>query len=157
MYNLESLVMRQCPPVSRSLVISRRPITAEGASPGQKRDINVVFTPTATGNRAGTLTISFGGSIPSQKVASSGVGTAPAVSLSPPALYFGVQAIGTTGSQQQVTITNPGTGSLTVSSIQTTTQFAATNTGGAPVAPRGNSTIQVTLPDPPPVRPDVLY
>jgi hypothetical protein len=112
---------------------------------GQKCDINVVFTPTATGNRTGTLAITFGGTIPSQSVALSGVGTAPAVSLSPPALYFGVQAIGTTSGQQQVTVTNNGTGPLTVSSAQTTAQFGATNTCGAPVVPGSNCTIQVTF------------
>jgi Abnormal spindle-like microcephaly-assoc'd, ASPM-SPD-2-Hydin/Protein of unknown function (DUF1573) len=112
---------------------------------GQKCDINVVFTPTAAGNRTGTLTITFGGSVPPQTVALSGVGTVPAVSLSPPALYFRVQATGTTSGQQQVTVTNTGTGSLTVSSVQATTQFAATNTCGAPVAAGSTCTIQVTF------------
>jgi hypothetical protein len=112
---------------------------------GQKCDINVVFTPTAAGNRIGTLTITFGGSVPSQTVSLTGVGTVPAVSLSPPALYFSVQATGTTSGQQQVTVTNTGTGSLTVSSVQATTQFAATNTCGAPVAPSSTCTIQVTF------------
>jgi ASPM-SPD-2-Hydin domain-containing protein len=100
---------------------------------------------TATGHRTGTLAITFGGTIPSQSVALSGVGAAPAVSLSPPALYFGVQAIGTTSGQQQVTVTNNGTGPLTVSSAQTTAQFGATNTCGAPVVPGSNCTIQVTF------------
>jgi Abnormal spindle-like microcephaly-assoc'd, ASPM-SPD-2-Hydin/Beta-propeller repeat len=120
--------------------------TCSGSVPGgQKCDINVVFTPTATGNRTGTLTMTFGGNISPQTVALSGVGTSPAVSLSPPALYFGVQAIGTTSGQQQVTLTNTGTGSLAVSSTQTTAQFAATNTCGAAVAPGSNCTIQVTF------------
>ena len=112
---------------------------------GQKCDINVAFTPTSTGNRTGTLTVTFGGNIPSRTVALSGVGTAPAVSLSPPALYFGVQAVGTTSGQQQVTITNTGTGPLAVSSAPTTAQFAATNTCGAAVTPGGTCTIQVTF------------
>jgi hypothetical protein len=112
---------------------------------GQKCDINVVFTPTATGNRIGTLTITFGEAIPTQTVALSGVGTAPAVSVSPLALYFGVQAIGTTSGQQQVTVTNTGTGPLTVASTQAGSQFAATNTCGAPIAPGGSCSIQVTF------------
>jgi hypothetical protein len=120
--------------------------TCSGSVPGgQKCDINVIFTPTTTGNRSGMLTITFGGTIPSQTVALSGVGTAPAIALSPPALYFGVQAVGTTSGQQQVTVTNTGTGPLTVASTQTAAQFAATNTCGAPVAPSGTCTIQVTF------------
>lgn len=112
---------------------------------GQKCDINVVFTPTATGNRTGTLTITFGGSIPTQTVTLTGVGTAPAVSVSPLALYFGVQAIGATSGQQQVAVTNTGTGPLTVASTQASSQFAATNTCGAPIAPGSTCSIQVTF------------
>jgi Abnormal spindle-like microcephaly-assoc'd, ASPM-SPD-2-Hydin len=112
---------------------------------GQKCDINVVFTPTAVGNRTGTLTLTFGGNAPSQTVGLSGQGVAPAVSVSPTALSFGVQATGTTSSQQQVAVTNTGTGSLLISSVQTTSQFAATNTCGAAIAPGSGCTIQVTF------------
>jgi hypothetical protein len=112
---------------------------------GQKCDINVVFTPTVTGTRNGTLTVSFGGTIPSQTVPLIGNDAAAAVSLSPTSLSFGDQAAGTTSAAQQVTVTNSGTGPLTLSSIQTTSEFAATNTCGAPVAPSGSCTIQVTF------------
>lgn len=112
---------------------------------GQKCDINVVFTPTVTGTRNGVLTVSFGGNIPSQTIPLLGNAGAPAVSLSPTSLTFGDQATGTTSGAQQVTVTNSGTGPLILSSIQTTSQFAATNTCGAPVAPAGSCTIQVTF------------
>jgi hypothetical protein len=52
----------------------------------------VVFTPKATGTRTGVLTFTFGGNIPSQTVPLSGTGTAPAVTLSPASLSFGVEA-----------------------------------------------------------------
>jgi hypothetical protein len=112
---------------------------------GQKCDINVVFTPTVMGARNGTLTVSFGGTIPSQTIPLTGNAGAPAVSLSPTSLSFGDQANGTTSAAQQVTVTNSGTGPLTLSSVQTTSEFAATNTCGAPVAPSGSCTIQVTF------------
>lgn len=112
---------------------------------GQKCDINVVFTPTVTGARTGTLTVSFGGNIPSQTVPLTGNAGASAVSLSPTSLTFGDQASGTTSGAQQVTVTNSGTGPLILTSIQTTSQFAATNTCGAPVAPASTCTIQVTF------------
>jgi hypothetical protein len=104
-----------------------------------------LFTPTATGVRTGTLTLNFGGSVPSQVVPLSGSGTAPAVSLSPTSLSFGEQATGTTSGGQQVTITNSGTAPLTISSIQVTSQFGATNTCGSPVAPGNGCTIQITF------------
>jgi len=112
---------------------------------GQKCDINVVFTPTALGNRTGTLTVSFGGNIPSQTIPLSGNGVALAVTLAPTSLYFGIQATGTTSGLQQVTVTNTGTGSLVISSVQTTSEFAATNTCGAALAAGNSCTIQVTF------------
>ena len=127
-------------------MIFRKPITVRLRSPGgQKCDINVVFTPTVTGARNGTLTVSFDGNIPSQTIPLTGNAGAPAVSLSPTSLSFGDQANGTTSAAQQVTVTNSGTGPLILSSIQTSSEFAATNTCGAPVAPAGSCTIQVTF------------
>jgi hypothetical protein len=112
---------------------------------GQKCDINVVFKPSLIGPRTGTLTVSFGGNIPSQTVSLSGNAGASAVTLSPTSLSFPVQAIGTTSGAQQVTITNSGTGPLTISSLQTSGPFATTNTCGAPVAPSSDCTVQVTF------------
>ena len=112
---------------------------------GQKCDINVVFTPTATGTRTGTLTVTFGGNIPSQTIPLIGNAGASGVSLSPTSLSFGDQASGTTSGAQQVTVTNRGTGPLILSSVQTTSEFAATNTCGAPVPPSSSCTIQVTF------------
>jgi Abnormal spindle-like microcephaly-assoc'd, ASPM-SPD-2-Hydin len=112
---------------------------------GQKCDVNMVFTPSAAGPRTGTLTVSFGGNIPSQTVALSGNGGAPAVTLSPTSLSFGVQATGTTSGAQQITVANTGTGPLTISAAQTSSQFASTSTCGAPVAPSSSCMIQVTF------------
>jgi hypothetical protein len=112
---------------------------------GQRCDINVIFTPTAGGARSGALTISFGGSISSQTVSLSGSGSAPVVTHSPTSLVFGVQNTGTTSAAQQVTVTNSGNGTLNISSVNTTSQFATTNACGAPIAPAGTCTIQVTF------------
>jgi Abnormal spindle-like microcephaly-assoc'd, ASPM-SPD-2-Hydin len=116
-----------------------------GVAPGQKCDVNVIFTPSVTGPRTGVLTVAFGGSIASQTVVLNGNAAAPQVTLSPTSLTFGVQAVGTTSGAQQVTVTNSGTGTLTVSSVQASAPFAATNTCGAPIAPGNNCTIQVTF------------
>ncbi len=112
---------------------------------GQKCDINVVFTPTVSGMRTGTLTVSFNGNIPSQTIPLIGDAGASAVSLSPTSLTFSDQAVGTTSGVQQVTVTNSGTGPLMLLSIQTSAQFAATNTCGGQIAAAGACTIQVTF------------
>lgn len=118
---------------------------ASGVPAGSKCDVNVVFTPTAGGTRNGVLTFAFGGSISPVTVPLTGVGTAPAVTLSPTSLSFGVQPTGTTSAAQQVTITNSGTSQLSILSIQTTAQFAATNSCGQPIAPANSCTISVTF------------
>lgn len=63
--------------------------------------------------------------------------SAPAVSLSPTALSFGNQNVGTTSAVQTVTLTNTGTSALTISSIALTgtnaSNFAQTNT--CPISP----------------------
>ena len=112
---------------------------------GQKCDVSIVFTPTVTGTRNGLLTVSFGGSIPSQTIPLIGNAGASAVSLAPTSLSFDERPTGTTSGAKQVTVTNSGTGPLILSSVQTTSQFTATNTCGAPVAPAGGCTIQVTF------------
>ena len=111
---------------------------------GQKCDVEVVFTPQAVGTRTGMLTLTFGANIPSQIVALSGTGTAPAVSLSATSLSFGVQANGSTSGAQQLALTNTGTGPLNISSVQTTSQFGATSTAGT-FEPTNGCTIQVTF------------
>jgi hypothetical protein len=110
--------------------------------------ISVTFTPTTAGAATGTLTFTDSATDSPQSVALSGnATTAPgsAASLSQVSLSFGSQAISTTSAAQQVTVTNSGTAALTISSIQTTNQFNATNTCSASVAPGGNCTIQVTF------------
>ena len=107
--------------------------------------MNLIFKPTASGSRTGTLTLTFGGSVPPQTIALSGTGATPAVSLSPTSLSFGIVPNGTTTDAQQVTVTNSGTGTVVVSSVQTSSQFAATNTCGSPLGPSGSCTIQVTF------------
>lgn len=133
------------PTVSISGDFSETDNCAGSVAGGQKCDVNVVFTPTATGTRSGLLTLSFGNGIAQQTVSLTGNGTGPAVTLSPASLSFGVQSTGTTSGAQQVTVTNSGTGTLSISSIQTAAPFAATNACGAPITPGNSCTIQVTF------------
>ena len=111
---------------------------------GQKCDINVVFKPTTLGNRTGTLTVSASGQT-TQVIELTGNGTAAAETFSPTALAFEPQLIGITSLPLSVQINNTGTGPLTITSLQTTGDFAQSNACGSPVAPGASCTVQVTF------------
>jgi hypothetical protein len=111
---------------------------------GQKCDINVVFNPTVLGNRTGALTISASGQT-TQVIPLTGTGTAPAITFSPTALAFEQQLTGTTSLPLSLQINNSGTGPLTITSLQTSGDFAQSNACGSPVVPGGNCTVRATF------------
>jgi Abnormal spindle-like microcephaly-assoc'd, ASPM-SPD-2-Hydin len=111
---------------------------------GQKCDISVVFKPTASGIRTGTLTVSASGQT-TQVIQLTGNGTAPAETLTPTALAFEPQLTGTTSLPLSVQISNSGTGPLTITSLQTSGDFAQSNACGSPVIPGTNCIVQVTF------------
>src|SRR5579864_5766797 len=111
---------------------------------GGSCSIQVTFTPTATGTRAGTLTVNdnaFGGP---QTTGLSGTGTAPVASFSPASLTFPGQIAGTTSAPKPVTLTNTGTGAMSVGTIAANNDFSATNNCPPTLAPNGSCTINVT-------------
>ena len=73
----------------------------------------------------------------------------PLVSLNPTSLTFASQNINTTSTAQAVTLSNPGTSALAITSIAVTGtnsgDFAQTNTCGTSVAAGGNCSISVTF------------
>jgi hypothetical protein len=73
----------------------------------------------------------------------------PALAVSPLSLTFGPQAIGTPSSPQIATLTNTGTGTLTLSSIgivgANASDFAETDTCGPTLAPNDNCQVSVTF------------
>ncbi|MFJ5612681.1 choice-of-anchor D domain-containing protein [Streptomyces sp. NPDC093221] len=89
--------------------------------------VSVKFAPTATGARAGTLTVGAGGN--TSTVALSGTGTAPGPILgtNPASLSFGGTVVGATAAPQTVTVTNSGTTTATVSAVAATGDFTQTN------------------------------
>src|SRR5262249_7997071 len=99
---------------------------------GSNCAIIVTFTPTVTGSRTGTLTISddplAGGQ---QTVSLSGTGVAPAAAFSPGSLSFANQLINSSSAGQSVTLSNTGTATLTISSINVTGDFSQTNNCGS--------------------------
>jgi hypothetical protein len=76
-------------------------------------------------------------------------GGTPVVTLSPNKLTFASQNVGTTSGAQSVTLTNTGTGSLTMKGIAiggaNPGDFAQTNTCGASLAAAAHCSISVTF------------
>ncbi|MGA2606727.1 MAG: choice-of-anchor D domain-containing protein [Terriglobia bacterium] len=105
----------------------------------------VTFTPTASGSRSGTLTITDNAAGSPHTVTLSGTGTAPSVILSPTILPFSNQLVGATSAAQAVTLSNNGTASVIISSVAASGDFAQTNTCGTSVAGGANCTIHVTF------------
>src|SRR5207248_345777 len=79
--------------------------------------INVTFTPTATGARSASLSVSDTARGSPQPASLSGTGTAPAVSLTPSSVPFGNQQVSTSSAAQAVTLSNTGSAPLTISRI----------------------------------------
>jgi len=112
--------------------------------------ISVTFTPTATGTRAGTLTVTDSATSSPQTASLTGSGVSGSTaSLSPTSLTFGSQNVGTTSAAQPMTLSNPGSTALSVTSIALTGtnsgDFAQTNTCGTSVAAASSCTINVTF------------
>jgi hypothetical protein len=68
--------------------------------------VNVTFAPTATGTRAGTLTVTDGATNSPQTVSLTGTGVTPPLTLSATSLTFARQLVGTRSTSQTITITN---------------------------------------------------
>ena len=89
--------------------------------------LSIAFTPTASGTRAGTLTLTD--SAGTQVASLSGIGTNPATdSLAPASLSFAAQQLNTASAAQQLTLTNAGDVALTLISAQVASgDFAVVN------------------------------
>jgi len=122
------------------------PGTAPGVLGGNTCTLNVSFTPVVNGPRSGLLTVN-GTNGTSLVVSLSGTGytPAPAVSLSPAALSFSPQLVGTTSAPQPVTLTNSGTAPLNISTISASQPFSQTNNCASTLAPAVNCTINVSF------------
>jgi len=116
---------------------------------GTSCSINVIFKPTNTGARTGTLSVTDNASGSPQKAALTGTGVIPAVNLAPTSLNFGKIPVGTTSTPMTVTLSNTGTGTLLISSMALTgpnpADYAQTNNCGGSVDPGANCTITITL------------
>ena len=111
---------------------------------GANCTIRVTFTPTITGSRTGTLTLTDSASNSPQTVSLTGNGVVP-VTVSPSSLAFGNQAITTTSSAKIVTVSNKQPTAVMITSITTPTVYAQSNTCGTLLAAQGTCTVSVTF------------
>ena len=106
--------------------------------------INVAFSPTGTGTRNGTLTVTDNANNSPQTAALTGVGIV-AASVSPTSFVFAQQLVGTTSTAQATILTNNQSAALSISSIATSGDYAQTNNCGTSLAGGGSCTINVTF------------
>lgn len=114
-------------------------------APGASCSIRVTFTPLASGARSGTLTFSTNTSGTSPIASLSGTAIAPQMSESPRSLTFTSQFVGTTSGSQVITLSNPGTAPLPITSITTTGDFAQANNCGNSLGVGASCAISVTF------------
>ena len=114
---------------------------------GASCTISVTFTPTATGNRYGSVVLTDNAADSPQTIPLAGSGVPSAgVTFSPPSLSFASQIVNTTSAPLLVTLTNTGAASMSITSIApTTSEFSELNTCGAGLAPGASCTISVTF------------
>ena len=109
--------------------------------------IRVAFSPSAKGVRTGTVTITDDAANSPQTIALTGTGTV--VQVSPSALDFGDQVVGTTSDPLTATITNISSEDLHISGVGISGanfgDFAETTTCRSRLAAGGSCTIDVTF------------
>ena len=108
--------------------------------------LNIVFTPSATGVRNGTLTVSSSAENSPLTFSLSGIGlqATPILSLSTTPLSFGSQLVNTSSSTDSVVLTNSGSAPLTVSGVSAMGDFSETNNCSS-IAAGGRCSIAVTF------------
>jgi hypothetical protein len=122
--------------------------TTGSVAPQSTCAINVTFTPSISGTENATVTVTDNAPNSPESTTLTGVGeggSGPAVTLVPTSLVFPTQLVGTASAPQNVTLTNSGAASLSITSIATTGDFSQTNNCGTTVAVGASCTISVTF------------
>ncbi len=114
-------------------------------APGGTCTVNVTFSPTASGSRMAGISISGTEPGSPQTVELAGTAVGPTASLSPTALTFALQTVGTTSTAQTATLTNSGNAPLAITGITASGAFAETNTCGTSLAMGSSCQISVTF------------
>jgi hypothetical protein len=94
---------------------------------------------------AGAFQPAYGGGAFEAFVAKIASSPRPTLSLSPTALSFADQMVDTSSPEQAVTLSNIGSDTLEIESLETAGDFAQSNTCGSSVAPQAHCLISVTF------------
>jgi hypothetical protein len=107
--------------------------------------LDMVFTPSATGVRAGTLTVTASDSTSPHVANLEGVGISQGLgTAAPTSVAFPPQRVGTKSGPRSVTVTNTGTGPLILAGIVASpTFFTQTNNCSASLAAGASCTVEV--------------
>ena len=114
---------------------------------GSNCTVTVTFTPQGAGPVNGLLSVTddSGNWGAVQAITLTGMGTAPAASVTPASLTFSSQAVGTTSGARTVTLQNTGTGPMQVSTVTAVAPFSQTNTCGASIGAGASCRISVSF------------
>jgi len=109
--------------------------------------LSILFTPSGTGIRTGTLSVTASDYSQPHTATLQGMGISGGQgSLSVSSLSFPPQKVGTQSHPQQVTLTNTGTGSLKIISITSAPQFfSESNTCGPSLGPGASCVISIVF------------
>ena len=111
---------------------------------GQSCTINVAYRPTVFGENDASLVLTIAGSA-AQSVALTGAGVA-ALAMTPAALSFAGQTVGTTSPPVTVTVTNNYSSKVSLSTISATGDFAvASNSCGSSIAIKGQCNLAISF------------
>lgn len=94
--------------------------TSSSVAPASSCRVDLTFRPTVIGAEAASLVFTHNAANGSSSVALSGTGTpaaAPTIALSANSLIFGPQEVATQSAPRSITVTNVGSGALTISAL----------------------------------------
>lgn len=120
--------------------------TSFTVAPGGSQAVNVTFTPTALGNRSGTLSIVHNDLLAGSPttVSMSGTGINPVVAVSPATLAFGTVQAGSS-SILSLTVSNLGTSDLVVSGVTSSNPRFSPDLTSFTVVPGASRMVSVTF------------
>lgn len=116
---------------------------------GGSTTLNLIFTPKTSAAESATLTLTDNALNSPQTVTLTGNGVTPVIAFNPTSLAFGNQTVNIASSPKQVTISNTGTSTLTISAITKSGanagDFTFSPTAPISVAPGNNTVLNVTF------------
>ncbi|MGA8150390.1 MAG: choice-of-anchor D domain-containing protein [Terriglobales bacterium] len=115
-------------------------------NPGRVCQVQVTFTPTATGNRKATLTFTNAAGTQTANLTGAGVTATFSLGFTPASLTFQPQQKGVASPAQTFWLRNTGSGAITVTSIASgTTDYQASGCVGFPIQPNTSCQESVSL------------